>query len=153
MFSGNQLYKFDAPQKVQPREWRAMWPYMKGKTQLAILIRQADDQESLSSPEEEMLQNMLKAVDLPTDKAWIARVPQGAQFHLKDIAKGIPLKHLVAVGLEPADVHLHLKCEPYQLIELNGVRITFTDPIDHLVSNKTLKMSLWNTLQKMFDLA
>ncbi len=125
----NEKRKFDLIEQVQEK---------------AVLIFCHND---ISEAERDLLTNIIGAIQYDLNKdAMIVALNEKDQIHLAPLlVESIQL--VIVFGCSSTQLQTHITDQKYKAQRVLSRKIIFSDPLNVLLENKTLKMSLWNALK------
>lgn len=124
------------------------WIY---KQKVLILVSEPK-LEFLSDTDAELLQNILKAVNLTLDEVDLLNVDTLETSDFKPMLATKVVHHVITFGIPMKRLQLEILLAPYQIKKVEGVNFLFADPLPTLHQDKNRKKALWECLQKMFGI-
>ncbi len=144
LFDGQDLYL------LKPENGLSGFPIEGTNTNsVAIVYHSAT---GIAPEDKEQLYKILAALKLdPTAIALINLADvQGPGF--STVARATGCRYLLVFGATPADMSIFVAAKRYVEINMQGVRILFSDSLELLRAEAQRKRYLWDTLQVMFGL-
>lgn len=127
----------DAPSPTQIRG--------NGKKGLLIVIKQEDIDIHMQT-----LQGLTKAIhhDLAEDVTTV--ILQQSPVDLSTLIATGTHKMIICIGVDPADISLHITAKKYFPYQMEKFRILISDSLSVMNADKTKKMAFWQNLQNIF---
>ena len=102
----------------------------------------------------DFLKKILAAVntDIDVDCA-LLDIKYDTEITWSELMRSKKQEKVLLFGIEPAQLGLNLKLVKYQLLNWNGMKILYSDSLEHVLADKNKKGFLWRELQLMFGKA
>ena len=100
---------------------------------------------------EDLLKNILVAAKLDFEKEIIPlKTTFEQKYSFNQIKEKINVKDILFFGLKPANFGLNYFLEPYQPLQVNGLRILLVNDLEDIRSDVKKKKALWSCLKEMY---
>lgn len=96
-----------------------------------------------------LLANILNACKLSMQDVALVNIAQLTAMSLPGWQQTITMRQCVFFGIAPASLGLE-PLPAYQIHTAGGIQLLFSDPLESIAADKTLKGKLWNGLKQLF---
>lgn len=131
--------------------------YLGQNKQKVLLINKCESADFLSEKENLFLlkgmgkKGLLEAINLSLDDVAIINFSKSSIKSFRLLSQKMEFSRMILFGVSPKEINLNIETEKYKVCALNGCKIIFSDSIEMLIGNDSLKKQLWQSLQVMFE--
>lgn len=141
--------KFDLDPSLEEEIYRLPKPLsgLSAEIDVLVLVRGADD-KALNSRDEELLNKILEASNLPSEtihkEVLVEKETLGLAAVLPQISK------VITFGLNPVDMGMQFRPMPYKVFQVAGAKWLMAHRLDQIAEEVDRKKALWSALKDGF---
>lgn len=118
--------------------------HSQGDNGLMLVCKSAD----YTDETKEMLSKMLGAIKREVERTTICTT-HADQVSISDLLSAHKINALLVFGINPAHLGLNISIPPYQVVDMEGLKIILSHPLTTILNDKAKKISLWQCLQTL----
>jgi len=115
-----------------------------------ILVIVFSSEISLNEKQDTFLQSILKACKIESNKVNIISTSNPQFGDYKQLISSFGAEKCLLFGLEPSDINLPMNFPSFQIQSYQNQQYIWSPSLEELETDKSQKLTLWNSLQKLF---
>lgn len=125
--------------------------YIQGENSARIALICGEYAAYLEGEDPEMIQKLFSALKVDMKDVAIVDLEESFVKSWKHISKElVSSEYIIVFGLNPIDLGLHTRIFKNSWFPFSGRHFIFTDRLDQMAGDKSLKLPFWNALKPIF---
>lgn len=121
-----------------------------GKKAMRAVIVAMHSNEKIEKEANELLSGILTACKLDNSNAAVLYTDKESETDLQFIKTHYTTSIVILFGIAPAAFGLPINFPPFQIQQVDNIQFVASPALEEMISDKSLKMQLWNCLKQIF---